>query len=126
MYPDRYAEDATLVEAGYAEWSGAHWTLPRVVGHCAYLDDATNLCLIHDERPRACRDYDCRVFAAAGIDAGEAAGFLSWLGRILEHAPELGSPPVHPNGGLAVASPGRRRPRYGWLAAGACLAAVLT
>jgi DNA-binding SARP family transcriptional activator/DNA-binding beta-propeller fold protein YncE len=41
--------------------------------------------------------------------------------RILEHAPELGSPPANPNGGVAAASPGRRRPRYGWLAAGACL-----
>jgi Fe-S-cluster containining protein len=34
-------------------------------GHCPMLvDDA---CSIYDHRPRACRTYDCRVFAAAGV-----------------------------------------------------------
>ena len=28
-------------------------------------------CSIYAQRPRTCRDYDCRVFAAAGIDAGD-------------------------------------------------------
>jgi Fe-S-cluster containining protein len=28
-------------------------------------------CSIYEQRPRTCRDYDCRIFAAAGIDAGE-------------------------------------------------------
>jgi Fe-S-cluster containining protein len=28
-------------------------------------------CSIYEERPQTCLDYDCRVFAAAGIDAGE-------------------------------------------------------
>jgi uncharacterized protein len=28
-------------------------------------------CSIYAHRPQTCRDYDCRVFAAAGIDAGE-------------------------------------------------------
>src|SRR6476619_7139445 len=37
-------------------------------GHCPMLvDDA---CSIYEHRPNACRTYDCRVFAAAGIDAG--------------------------------------------------------
>lgn len=27
-------------------------------------------CSIYRDRPQTCRDYDCRVFAAAGIDAG--------------------------------------------------------
>ena len=27
-------------------------------------------CTIYASRPQTCRDYDCRVFAAAGIDAG--------------------------------------------------------
>ena len=27
-------------------------------------------CTIYAERPQTCLDYDCRVFAAAGIDAG--------------------------------------------------------
>jgi Fe-S-cluster containining protein len=82
VYPDRYTEDATLVDAGYVERQGAHWTLPRADGRCVYLDDTTNLCLIHDERPRACRDYDCRVpwaarnllamLAQQGIDASDS------------------------------------------------------
>jgi hypothetical protein len=28
-------------------------------------------CSIYAQRPRTCRDYDCRMFAAAGIDAGD-------------------------------------------------------
>jgi Fe-S-cluster containining protein len=40
-------------------------------GHCPMLvDDA---CSIYEHRPRTCRTYDCRVFAAAGVvlDEGE-------------------------------------------------------
>ena len=29
-------------------------------------------CTIYAQRPQTCLDYDCRVFAAAGIDAGGA------------------------------------------------------
>ena len=65
LRPDNYAEDAALVEAGYAERRHGLWVLPRDGDRCAYLDDTTNLCLIHTERPRACRDYDCRVPWAA-------------------------------------------------------------
>jgi Fe-S-cluster containining protein len=42
-----------------------------------YLPDGTcpmlraRECSIYEHRPQTCRDYDCRVFAAAGIDAGE-------------------------------------------------------
>ena len=41
-----------------------------------YRDDGTcpmlegGKCSIYPQRPQTCRDYDCRVFAAAGIDAG--------------------------------------------------------
>ena len=28
-------------------------------------------CSIYAQRPRTCRDYDCRIFSAAGIDAGD-------------------------------------------------------
>jgi uncharacterized protein len=41
-----------------------------------YMDDGTcpmlraGQCSIYDRRPQTCRDYDCRIFAAAGIDAG--------------------------------------------------------
>jgi hypothetical protein len=37
-------------------------------GHCPMLID--DQCSIYEHRPNACRTYDCRVFAAAGIDAG--------------------------------------------------------
>ena len=35
-------------------------------GHCPMLVDG--LCSIYDARPRTCRTYDCRIFAATGID----------------------------------------------------------
>jgi Fe-S-cluster containining protein len=34
-------------------------------GHCALFRD--NACSIYAHRPRACRAYDCRVFAATGL-----------------------------------------------------------
>jgi Fe-S-cluster containining protein len=37
-------------------------------GTCPMLQPSG--CLIYSRRPQTCRDYDCRVFAAAGIDAG--------------------------------------------------------
>ncbi len=37
-------------------------------GTCPMLKDRK--CSIYATRPQTCRDYDCRVFAAAGIDAG--------------------------------------------------------
>jgi uncharacterized protein len=47
-------------------------------GHAmmGYLEDGTcpmlksGKCSIYHDRPQTCRDYDCRIFAAAGIDAG--------------------------------------------------------
>ncbi len=44
-------------------------TLPaRVDGSCQLLE--AGRCSIYHARPQTCRDYDCRVFAAAGVDAG--------------------------------------------------------
>ena len=37
-------------------------------GHCPMLID--DRCSIYEHRPNTCRTYDCRVFAAAGVDAG--------------------------------------------------------
>jgi hypothetical protein len=34
-------------------------------GHCPMLVDGK--CSIYDDRPRACRTYDCRIFAAADL-----------------------------------------------------------
>jgi uncharacterized protein len=39
-------------------------------GACPML--AAGKCSIYEHRPQTCRDYDCRIFAAAGIDAGGA------------------------------------------------------
>lgn len=41
----------------------------RENGHCLMLQDRT--CSIYSDRPETCRAYDCRVYAAAGMDAGE-------------------------------------------------------
>jgi uncharacterized protein len=38
-------------------------------GHCPMLID--HMCSIYEDRPKACRTYDCRVFAAAGLDVTE-------------------------------------------------------
>lgn len=38
-------------------------------GTCPMLQ--AGRCSIYEDRPQTCRDYDCRLFAAAGIDAGE-------------------------------------------------------
>ena len=40
----------------------------RPDGTCPMLRD--NECTIYRSRPQTCRDYDCRVFAAAGLAAG--------------------------------------------------------
>lgn len=40
----------------------------RPNGHCPMF--AGQGCSVYATRPQTCRDYDCRVFAAAGIDAG--------------------------------------------------------
>lgn len=39
-------------------------------GSCPMLESGK--CSIYSHRPQTCRDYDCRIFAAAGIDAGGA------------------------------------------------------
>lgn len=37
-------------------------------GNCALLINGA--CSIYRQRPQACRDYDCRIFAAAGLESG--------------------------------------------------------
>ena len=39
-------------------------------GHCPMLVDGS--CSIYEHRPRACRTYDCRVFAATGVEVDAA------------------------------------------------------
>lgn len=43
-------------------------------GHCPMLVDGR--CSIYADRPRTCRTYDCRVFAAAGVEPEEPAAAL--------------------------------------------------
>ena len=38
-------------------------------GHCPMLRDGA--CSIYEHRPRTCRAFDCRVFAAAGLDPAD-------------------------------------------------------
>lgn len=38
-------------------------------GHCLML--ANGNCSIYEDRPETCRSYDCRVYAAAGMNAGD-------------------------------------------------------
>lgn len=40
-------------------------------GHCPMLVDGA--CSIYEHRPRTCRAYDCRVFAATGVGADKPA-----------------------------------------------------
>ncbi len=46
-----------------------HRVLPHdEQGHCPML--VADRCSIYEHRPRACRTYDCRIFAATGVDPG--------------------------------------------------------
>ena len=46
-------------------------------GRCAMLGD-DDRCTIYDDRPLTCRHFDCRVFAAAGIDAPAPISERRW------------------------------------------------
>jgi uncharacterized protein len=43
-------------------------------GHCPMLVD--DKCSIYDDRPRACRTYDCRIFAAAELSIEDDDKYL--------------------------------------------------
>jgi uncharacterized protein len=38
-------------------------------GHCPMLVDGA--CSIYEDRPRTCRTYDCRIFAATGVEVAD-------------------------------------------------------
>lgn len=57
-----------LVPAQHLQWSangGAARMLHRADGTCPMLDSGR--CTIYADRPQTCRDYDCRIYAAAGL-----------------------------------------------------------
>lgn len=62
-------------------------------GLCPMLDGGR--CSIYSVRPQTCLDYDCRIFAAAGIDAGGEDKFVinkrvrEWRFSYPEHTDEL-------------------------------------
>jgi len=43
---------------------------PRADGVCQMLN--AGKCTIYADRPQTCLDYDCRIFTAAGLEAGGA------------------------------------------------------
>jgi Fe-S-cluster containining protein len=48
-------------------------------GRCPMLGDGG--CTIYEDRPRACRTYDCRVFPAAGVRPDDAQGLVDRQAR---------------------------------------------
>jgi len=74
-------KDTAALDAIPAKWLVGTQNQP---GHfmMGYLGDGTcpmlnaGKCSIYAHRPQTCRDYDCRVFAAAGIDAGGPDKFV--------------------------------------------------
>jgi hypothetical protein len=67
------ARAAALIPAAYLQrppgFGAGQQTMPPLAnGHCPMLRGGQ--CTIYAQRPQTCLDYDCRVFAAAGIDAG--------------------------------------------------------
>lgn len=48
-------------------------------GHCALFKD--NACSVYAHRPRACRAYDCRVFAATGLSETDKPAIASQAKR---------------------------------------------
>jgi hypothetical protein len=70
--PDETATLAVIPEEVLFEapgFPGGHALLPfDARGRCPLLDEAGR-CTIYDHRPLTCRTYDCRVFAAADLDA---------------------------------------------------------
>ncbi|MFO1466409.1 MAG: hypothetical protein U1F35_08225 [Steroidobacteraceae bacterium] len=54
---------------GRGQPPGHHLMAYRDDGRCPMLEAFA--CRIYADRPQTCRDYDCRIFAAAGILAGD-------------------------------------------------------
>jgi len=56
---------------------------PQSHAMMGYRDDGTcpmlhaGQCSIYAHRPQTCRDYDCRIFAAAGIEAGSGKDVIN-------------------------------------------------
>lgn len=60
---------ATFVVSAPGFAKGHLTVRPLSNGLCPMLEEESK-CSIYADRPQTCLDYDCRIFAAAGIDAG--------------------------------------------------------
>jgi uncharacterized protein len=68
----RDAPMRAAIPAGHLVASaGREFMTARPDGTCPML--VNRECSVYGRRPQTCRDYDCRIFAAAGIDAGGPA-----------------------------------------------------
>jgi uncharacterized protein len=63
--PAQYLHQQAEASGDTVAWMGF-----RADGRCPMLGAAG--CSVYADRPQTCRDYDCRVFAAAGMLAGDA------------------------------------------------------
>jgi len=62
VVPAKYQSSVTGLAYPHAKMN------PLANGHCPMF--SAGKCSIYASRPQTCLDYDCRIFAAAGIDAG--------------------------------------------------------
>jgi len=66
--PDEYLVEAPGMPSGHVVMGYGE------NGHCLML--VGGACTIYDDRPQTCRDYDCRIFAATGIELADPAKSL--------------------------------------------------
>ncbi|MFC4308032.1 YkgJ family cysteine cluster protein [Steroidobacter flavus] len=66
---------ATFIVSAPGFTKGHLTVRPLSNGVCPMLDEGK--CSIYSVRPQTCLDYDCRIFAAAGIDAGEGKDVIN-------------------------------------------------
>ena len=60
---------AENLQPGPSEDPGTSLLGFRADGHCRML--VAGNCSIYEHRPETCRSYDCRIYAAAGMNAGD-------------------------------------------------------
>jgi len=69
---------ATCLQPG--ELDGTQYLAANAQGHCPMFSGSTANdagCSIYAHRPETCRTYDCRIFAAAGMQAGEGKTMIN-------------------------------------------------
>jgi Fe-S-cluster containining protein len=62
------------------EADGTRYLAPDAIGRCPMFSGSTRNdagCTIYAHRPETCRTYDCRIFTAAGMAAGEGKTMIN-------------------------------------------------